>query len=371
MKLCDNPFAILEASPRDSLHRLTEKADEAALIGGVSVDNALSTLIQMNRRISAELNWFPGASDDAVASFRTYADIVATGQHASLPPVLGLGSSLAQANALAAFFEIWPLSHTEYLIGLCRSLSMILSKVTVAETLAAINADRQAGGWDIIPNEQILAEPLGNRLRELTQIVRSGIEKAETEKEAAQVAKKLFVLPSFSAQGVVGDAIAEAYLMRIHDQEEKLRNKITQQSSVYKNEKVTQSQLDAMKSNLETWNQLTFPLRMRPGAFRRNATSLCHDMRECIINCFNNAEPKNINKSQVFPTLNGTRTVTVTYKSKKEIALAMIGMTKWLAGLFPEQTDLVAMLKKDQDTLSDIIVQEDSSAMQALIRGNN
>ena len=371
MKLSENPFAILEASPRDPRHRLMEKADEAALVGGVAVDDALATLVHMNKRIAAELGWFPGASEEAVAAFRQYAEAAASGTPAAVPPVRDLGSALSQANALAAFFEVWPDSHPEYLIGLCRSLDMILSRITAAEMLSAVNADRQAGGWEIIPNEMALSEPLDNRLRELSQVVRSRIAKIRTDEEAAQVTKKLFMLPGFSVQGTVGQAVADAYLMRITDEETVLRDMLSQQLTALQKNKVTQKNLESLKEGMEKWNRLTFPLRIQTGTMRRTAHTLCHDMRECIVKCFNTAESVNATKSDTFPVFNGTRTVTVTYQSKKGSALAMIAMSKWLADLFPEQSDLVTLLKQDQDTLSTLIVNEDASVREALIKGKH
>ena len=171
MKLTENAFAVLGAMPGDDRLVLNEKADEAALLGGEDAEAALNQLMQMNRRISAELSWLPASTADAADSFLAYARALSEGQSAKIPPLDGLGTALAQANALSALFEIWPAEDADMFMGLCRALDRILSQVTAEETLQAINADRMAGGWETIPDVLTLSAPLNDRLRELLSLI--------------------------------------------------------------------------------------------------------------------------------------------------------------------------------------------------------
>ena len=54
MNLQENPFAVLGVSPRDNRHTLLEKADEAALLNGAAVEDALASLLKMNQRVEAD-----------------------------------------------------------------------------------------------------------------------------------------------------------------------------------------------------------------------------------------------------------------------------------------------------------------------------
>jgi len=59
--LLDNPFHILNATPRDSRHRIMELAEERALVAdSESIDRARAVLTNPRNRISAETAWFLG-----------------------------------------------------------------------------------------------------------------------------------------------------------------------------------------------------------------------------------------------------------------------------------------------------------------------
>ena len=368
MKLSENPFAILNASPKDDRHRLTEKADEAALIGGAEVDDALASLMQMNKRITAELNWFPGADPDTAAAFTAYAEAAAAGRPAKLPPTDGLGSPLAQANALAAFFEAWPDSETDYSIGLCRSMDMILSAVTMEDTLEQINADRREGGWEPIPDTMALAEPLETRLRELSRTARARAEKIKGDEELKKFVASVLTYDGFDPHGAVGQAITDAYMTSIHDREERIRNSVTEQVEKLKGGTPTKMELQQLKTSVGAWSSLTSPVRRYDPRMTRTGQNLCHGMRETIVQFVNKAptQPKQLSKT--IPTFNGTRTLTLTYQSRKESALLAIELSGWLINQFPELPEQVSQLKKDKDTLSDIIVREEADAQSALIK---
>ena len=130
MGISENPFAILGAAVSDNRRELAERADEAALLGGTAVDDALTSLMQMNRRIAAEVSWFPGTHPKAADAFIVWAKTLSAGQTVPMPPLDGFRSPLAQANALAALFERWPADEPELFMGLCRSMDSVLSQVT-------------------------------------------------------------------------------------------------------------------------------------------------------------------------------------------------------------------------------------------------
>ena len=92
MGISENPFAILGAAVSDNRRELAERADEAALLGGTAVDDALTSLMQMNRRIAAELAWFPGSDPGTAETFVSYAKAAAANRQEKLPSLEGIGS---------------------------------------------------------------------------------------------------------------------------------------------------------------------------------------------------------------------------------------------------------------------------------------
>ena len=264
MNLQENPFAVLGVSPRDNRHTLLEKADEAALLNGAAVEDALASLLKMNQRVEAELSWFPGTDPSAAETFLRYAKELSGGGRVPMPSLEGLGCPLAQANALSAFFAAWPDDYPEYTFGLCRSLDRILSQVTADETLSMINEDRQAGGWDPIQDELALADPLEARLRELVQVVRIRMDRAANEKNLLDTLNRI-MSSDMDKQGTVAQAASDAYVFRIHDQEESLRTRINQQLSALLKDRITATRIAALKPNVESWCRLTGPLRQTAG----------------------------------------------------------------------------------------------------------
>lgn len=368
MMLCDNPFAVLGVSPADDRHTLVDRADEAALLKGAAVDDALNALMQMNKRIAAELRWFPGTDPDTAAAFLEYEKKIAAGEPAKLPPLDGLGSPLAQANALAAFFEVWPASLPEYTVGLCRSLNMILNEITVGDILRTINQDREKGGWELIPDELTLAGPLEDRLRELSRLVEPHLGHLKGDAERKQVLQKLYAHTDFDTRGSVGKAVLDFFMLSIHDREEALRGPIMEQEEKLKQGTVTVKELDELKKKITGWAELVSPMWLYPGMMNQAAKDIGLGMRECIVRYFNNASAESRQMSKTVPVFNGTRTITLTYQSKKTAALAALERSKWLAGQFSGMNELTDKLKNDNETLSDLIVREEANAREALAK---
>ena len=371
MKLTENPFAILKASPADNRRRLTEKADEAALLGGASVDDALMNLMQMNRRIAAEVSWFPGTHPKAADAFIVWAKTLSAGQTVPMPPLDGFRSPLAQANALVPFFELWPSSRPEYAVGLFRSLDMILSEVTTAGELELINQDRQAGGWEVIPDELALAGPLEDRLREICQIVRDRMEQVPSDETLLNLINRLFAYESFDPLGLVGKTVTDAWAMRSHDREEETRRQLIGRLGQYKEKDITEAQLDSLRSDIGQWCAITAPLRKSAGPIRREARTICHEMRERIVWYVNHAPALPQKMSKKVPVPGGVKTITVSWQSKKEAFRKAISLSEWLAGQFPEQTDQVMLLDNDRKVLENAMVREEAGAHVALDKVNS
>lgn len=354
MTLTDNAFAVLGARPADDRMTLNEKADEAALFGGGETEDALNQLMQLNRRLSAELAWFPGASDQAADAFLEYAKALGEGRAAAVPPVEGLGTALAQANGLAALFEIWPVDDPAMLEALCRALDSILGQVTAQEAFEAVNQDRRRGGWEPVPDVMSLVEPLNGRLRELCAPVRKVAERME-RKALAGAILKLLAPAGFDAQGSVAQALLDSYAMRVHEQAEAGKQRLMERiGQLSKADSVSKAQLSEMADLVNEWCDLTAPLRKIPGSYRDDARAIGFGMREVVVNYVNKAG--SVKKKQVytFRVLNGTRTVTLEYQSQLPYVQEARDRTFWLKSRFFEQVELVSRLEEDVKMLNQI-----------------
>lgn len=354
MKIYENSFYILGASPREDRHQLMQRADEASLSGGISVEDSVSALMQMNRRIVAELGWLPGAEPAVAASFASYAKTISEGGSAPFPALDGLESPLARANALSVLFEIWPDSLPIYTIGLFRSMDMVLSKITVSDTFALINEDRKKGGWESIPDETAIAGLLEDRIRELSSLVEFRMEHMDIDEKAAML-DKLFSYKDFDLNGQVCRTASNVYTMCIRDEEKILRDKILTDLKNYSERKNFSYAPTIMQIDVEKWCKLTYPLRKMKGPEFLNAALICGIYRHCIVEYFNNSPARAESRTEV----RGGRTYTISYKSRGYAANKAEELTVWLIKLFPEQTDLVMRLLDDQKALADVVPAEE------------
>ena len=366
MTLIDNPFAVLGAMPADDRMTLTNKADEAALLGGEDTEAALNQLMQMNRRIPAELAWLPGAGGAAVNAFTAYARLLSKEKPARVPPMDGIGTALAQANGLSPLFERWPADNPVLFEGLCRAMDGVLSRVTVKDTLRAINADRRAGGWEPVPDEQALAGPLNDRLRELCAPVGQAMAKLNDHDAAAALRLLLDSENGIDAQGSVGQAITDAYSMRILERTDKLKGEIIAGTvRLGQSASVSTQELQGLQGKAETWCDLTAPLRQSAGPLRNDAKAIGHGIRNALVNYVNKAGAVRKKENVYVPAANGVRTVTIEYNSQSDTVKWALEFNKWLVNMFPEQLELQAQLQQDDAQLNQLLKNEYSMLERA------
>ena len=359
MTLSENSFAVLGTAPTDDRRTLTEKADEAALIGGEDTEAALNQLMQMNRRIVAEISWFPGATRQATEAFLDYSRQIAAGKPAVIPPMDGLGTALAQANALNALFEIWPADDPELFIGLCRAIDRILIQIKADDVLEAINADRKAGKWELIQDVHEIEEPLYAHIRELCHPSVKAAEKMDAG-TLAPVLKKLFETEGFDLGGDISQALRAVHSAKIHETAEKKKKEIFDEIGHYaKQSLITIHDLSGIQQLAESWCSLTAPLRSAPGTVKNDARAMGFALRSIVVDFVNKANTTTKRRTVTIHKISGPSTVVITYHSKRDAIDKALDFTQSLMKMFPEQTELLEKLREDREQLNKIIHEEE------------
>jgi hypothetical protein len=156
-----NPFHILGATPRDDRHRILELYEERSLRTDADLcRQAREDLIHPRNRLVAELGWLP--------------EPASAGQPEGL-------SALAHANLLAARWESLgpdaPLATVAAFIG---ETAEVLNRVSAADALRDINADRAVSGFPIVSSEHQVHAELAARMAAIGSMVSAALNRLPT-----------------------------------------------------------------------------------------------------------------------------------------------------------------------------------------------
>lgn len=150
MTIKDNPFYILNASPRDSKQILHEKSEDKAFeLPEEICRNAERILLNPKKRIEAEISWFPGVAPKKVIEITS--QIVDDSKNLFYDSNLFKQlDGLSQANALAFYLsniqEIGS-SGLEVTNIIVRDFCNASSKINTKTTQILINDDRVSSGF--------------------------------------------------------------------------------------------------------------------------------------------------------------------------------------------------------------------------------
>ena len=156
MNVTDNPFFLLDASPRDSKRIIHEKAENKSFeLPDETCQTAERILLNPRKRLDAEISWFPGISPKKV---QTILDqIVEDAQNHNYDgDFFSQFEALPRANGFAYFLANisgagdWSLEDIE---GIVQDFCQTTSEIDADSTLYSINEDRVASGFPEISRE--------------------------------------------------------------------------------------------------------------------------------------------------------------------------------------------------------------------------
>ena len=160
MDFYDNPFHILDATPRDNRQRIHELADEQSLLGDPErCSNARSDLTNPRKRLAAEAAWLPGVGPSrASEAFRLLEGDSGNLRNATeLPP-------LAQANLYAAAISRLGTKISAHdLAAWITELAAAYEGIDDGNVLILINEDRSLAGFPQVSDLSIIESELGER----------------------------------------------------------------------------------------------------------------------------------------------------------------------------------------------------------------
>jgi hypothetical protein len=178
MDLLQNPFHILNASPRDNRRRIMELADERSLLLDSSeCMEARSELTNPRKRLSAEVAWLPGIGPKRVGEVLSLLESSPT----DLLAVDKL-SSIARANLLASGLARLPDHNADDVAGWILEISWAFEDLDPEELSVIINEERVVSGFPEVSDLSAVEAEIQERRRHYRQVIKSALDNLSPKK---------------------------------------------------------------------------------------------------------------------------------------------------------------------------------------------
>ena len=273
MVLQKNPFFILHADLTDDHAALQRKASEAVLLEDTGeAEKALSNLLHPQKRLEAELMWFPETEDTEIEKLEAFCrageqpsrpDKVSdshdgTGSQPSFPalPDFQTESDLAMVNACRCILGAWPAEYSEGLFGIGLCLAGALRGLTVDGVIAELNRAREVSGFPEITNREMVGNHLMNLRESILGDFSNRMKKAkkgEAGKAASLLAEEYGRSDPLYEKNYYIQKMVETYMVTVSDQEKRQISEIS--------ERLKWSMKDSAMQALRDWDKLTGPRR--------------------------------------------------------------------------------------------------------------
>ena len=141
MLIKENPFFILDVSLSANRRRIAEATEEMGfMLGQDKCSEAQSILTNPQKRLSAELDWFPGTSDEEIRKIR---DFITNGQLINADELSGY----SKLNALIYNFSLIKHSDINELGFDIVAIDEQYTGIDLQDIASAINRDRDKAGF--------------------------------------------------------------------------------------------------------------------------------------------------------------------------------------------------------------------------------
>lgn len=172
MDLLQNPFHILNASPRDNRRRIMELADELSLLLDSSeCMEARSELTNPRKRLSAEVAWLPGIGPKRAGELLSIIE-------SSPTDLLAVGnlSSIARANLLAAGIARLPDHNADDVAEWILEIAWAFEDLDPDELSVIINEERIVSGFPEVSDLSAVEAEIQERRRHYRQVIKSALD---------------------------------------------------------------------------------------------------------------------------------------------------------------------------------------------------
>ena len=310
----ENPFFVLEVSPRDNDETVISQALQMQLLLGVNTDEARNALLSPLSRLKAEVGFLPGVETGDVKELR---DCLRQAEPKAMP--FEPASGLAALNGVFALTEGWPVTDSQSAAALCKCIAGLADEITVSRIMEELNEDRRASGRE----ELVYTSEVSVCLKEHLDAVKKclferckGLEVSEYHQlrmllaETFQDKGSRFFRSAF-LDDLVCDVLSERFVPEVEQQKDRIETAIREYRQYAEEfrrgmtgKKITRrvvkewkiltkrrsEKVMEVKDALLLWNTLTQPERsllQAKGLFSSSVTELFDELHNFTCDIFN------------------------------------------------------------------------------------
>jgi len=257
MTVFENPFYLLGAGTRDDRWRISALAEEKLLsIGGDTVTAARDALTNPQKRLFAELRWFPGLGKEELANVIGFLNELKNGRKTAVPALMNSGI-LAALNLRLCAFPLWSFDTDAELKQIILDINRLFEAANAETVKAELNRDRIAAGFLPVSDDAELKAALRIYRDDIRQTLHDKISVLPPYRYLKLV-EELFA--ANQAGGVFDDILA-GYELDVMTEVKEQKQQIYILISALKNGDMQSA--DKLAAALERWNLLVLPCRRR------------------------------------------------------------------------------------------------------------
>lgn len=274
MNFKDNPFLILDASPRDSKRVLHDKAENKSFeLPEEICRNAENILLNPKKRLEAELSWFPGISPKKTKELIEQVELDAkNGYYDSV--FFWDFEELVYANALALFLSTVSVQNLERecIEEVIKDFCIATNYFDEEEIVTSINEDRIAAGFAEIPADGTLERELQNMQHLYKQILHKFMDQLDSYlivEVLTSLIEDATNKGEEECEWILLDNIISDYEIDVipffEKQEEKIEENIKSMIELMKtnaSSEEVQKRFDILKKDVILWDRIAQPVQV-------------------------------------------------------------------------------------------------------------
>jgi len=291
----ENPFYILEVSTRDTRQKIVEMAEDKSLeLDEELVQKAQSNLVTPSRRLTAELDWFPGVAPARISKIIDALDSGNLGQinQYDLPV-------LAQINFYIELLENENVHLSKQnLRDYIENIVKVFDLVDVDIILRDINEDRMIAKFPEIDNPEPILTAIAEKKRIIVKAILNRLNQLDIEdliQTLTEIVDDATSHGEYPSSDIIDD-IVDDYKLHVQKFLEEEAEKIEQaieiiQEKASKGEKVIEPLVDKLLNAIQKWDDVAQPIQLSTKSRGTNdviSEDVARKVRSLGIDLFNN-----------------------------------------------------------------------------------